>query len=121
MSAKQANIVPMSMAITTFDNRRGLELVLKRIKAQTVLPAAVIICDDGSSLYNQDGLDRYLEFSLIVFCWQPNRKCRAARIKNFGLVQANDRQIIFVGGDCLMPLSFVEMHHHLYCDNALIS
>lgn len=110
-----------SLIITSFMRPLTLRAVLSSVTRQTVLPDQVIIADDGSNSDVSDVVDEFRAKLKPVLCWQKNRDFRAARARNLAILKAESDHIIFVDGDCLLPIKFVEMHRRLIRPSTLVT
>lgn len=100
----------VSLVITTFNWPSALKLVLQSVSEQNLMPAQVIVVDDGSSADNRSVIASFDKSLSIEIVWQDNRDFRAARARNLGLSRVKHEYVIFVDGDCLMPPNFIQEH-----------
>ena len=65
MSKKQSICNEIALIVTTYNRPDYLELVLKSILRQTMLPEEVIIADDGSTQETFDLIAKYAKIFLL--------------------------------------------------------
>jgi len=102
----------VSLIINTYNHPVALNIVLESLKRQTVLPAEVIIADDGS---NDETLDLIIETGRsfpvsLKHVWQEDMGYRLARAKNKAVANAVGEYLIFLDGDLITHRRFVESH-----------
>ena len=109
--------MPLTLVITTYNWPESLELVLKSVENQTVLPDEVVIADDGSSFETQELITEFQEDSElnIVHSWQEDIGFRAAKSRNKAILIATGDYIILIDGDMILHPEFIQDH----IDNAV--
>lgn len=113
----------ISLIITTYNRPDALRLVLLSLNQQTQLPDEVIIADDGSNDETRlliEQLQGQLDY-LLKHVWQKNEGFRAAKIRNKAVLQADNNYLIFLDGDCIPFLDFIEKHCLLAEPNWFVS
>ena len=110
-----------SLIITTFNWPQALDLVFRTILNQTIIPAEVIVADDGSHMDIESIISKYRRNFPIVKIWQPDKEFRAARARNLALARVNYDYVIFIDGDCLLPPNFLEKHLNLARDRTIVA
>lgn len=100
----------VTLLITTFNRPDTLDLVLKTVTDQTLIPDQVVVCDDGSSFKTSMLVRSWLGRLPICHVWQPDRDFRAARSRNLGMSTSEAEYVLLIDGDCLLPSNFVENH-----------
>lgn len=101
-----------TLVISTYNWPEALELVLKSVKAQTLLPDEIIIADDGSTPTTKTIIDTFtgeVDFP-VIHVWQEDQGFRKAKILNKAIAKAKGSYIIQVDGDCIMHHRFIEDH-----------
>jgi len=105
----------VSVIVTTYQRPGALERVLSSLAAQEVLPAEVIVADDGSGP----------ETMALVQAWQGRMKCplihvwqedvgfRAAGARNRAVAASSGEYLVFLDGDCLVFPDFIQRHQAL--------
>ncbi|MFK7834117.1 MAG: glycosyltransferase family 2 protein [Winogradskyella sp.] len=101
-----------SLIIATYNWPEALDLVLKSVKNQIVLPDEVIIADDGSTDETRIIIDRFKsEISIPVsHVWHEDEGFTKATILNKAIAKSKGEYIIQVDGDCIMHRHFVKDH-----------
>lgn len=101
-----------SLIVTTYNNPAFLKIVLKSIMRQKMLPAEVVIADDGSTEETRDLITRYQKIFPVplVHSWIPDEGFRVAMSRNVGIAKAKGEYIIIIDGDIVLSPSFVKDH-----------
>ena len=102
----------ISLIITTYNWVEALELTLKSVENQTVLPDEIIIADDGSGNDTKEFINDYKKcFKIpINHVWQEDRGFRAALIRNKAIYKSTGDYIIGIDGDMILHPLFIENH-----------
>lgn len=110
------NKFPVSLIITTYNRPDALELVLMSVKNQSVLPAEVIIADDGSTEETAILISQYqLDYPVpLIHCWQEDVGFRLSRSRNMAIARAIGEYLIMIDGDMVL-------HHHFIRDHVAIA
>jgi glycosyltransferase involved in cell wall biosynthesis len=104
--------VKLSLLVTTYNWPQALGLVLRSIAEQTVLPAEVIVADDGSAEPTAAAVaewQRKLPVR-VEHVWQADDGFRAARSRNRGIAAATGDYVVMIDGDMVLDRRFVEDH-----------
>jgi len=104
-----------SLVITTYNWPAALDLVLASAVRQTVLPAEVLVADDGSGEATADIVRAFVpRFAAhrvrLHHVWHPDEGFRAAAIRNRALAQASGDYVLLIDGDCVLHPDFVRSH-----------
>lgn len=102
----------ISLIITTYNWKEALDLVLKSVIKQTVLPREVIIADDGSRSDTATMISNYQQqvpFTLM-HVWQEDNGFQLAQIRNKAIAKATGEYILQIDGDVILEKHFVEDH-----------
>lgn len=101
-----------SLLIATYNWPEALELVLKSVLNQTMMPSEVIIADDGSTQETKDLIEHYKkQMSLpLIHVWHEDKGFQKAAILNKAIAKSKGDYIIQVDGDCILHDCFVEDH-----------
>lgn len=97
-------------------NRSGAALaVLRALARQCGEAHEVIVADDGSQPEHVDALRARLpRFRCPVrHVWHPDAGFTAARARNLAAARTGADYIVFLDGDCVPGVRFVQMHHRL--------
>jgi glycosyltransferase involved in cell wall biosynthesis len=101
-----------SVIVSTYNEPECLCMVLTALKRQTVLPAEVLVADDGSPASTLDALSKIageLPFRL-VHVRQPHAGFRLARSRNNAIHQAKGQFIAFLDQDTLPHRLWLERY-----------
>lgn len=100
-----------ALLISTYNWPEALDLVLKSVQTQSVMPDEIVIADDGSSAATQKLIEKYKDAGLpIKHFWQEDQGFRKSRILNKAIASLESDYIIQVDGDCILHQNFVEDH-----------
>lgn len=101
-----------SLVLSTYNWPAALELVLKSIASQTVLPQEVLIADDGSKQETKNLIDSIkMTFPVpIKHIWHEDNGNRKAIIMNKAIAEASSEYIISIDGDVILHPNFVQDH-----------
>ncbi len=100
-----------ALLITTYNWPEALNLVLKSVSEQVLMPQEIIIADDGSAEPTENIISKYIDQGLpIKHIWQEDRGFRRTSILNKAIAACNSDYIIQVDGDCILHPNFVEDH-----------
>ena len=104
-----------SLIIATYNWPQALHLCLKSILEQKVLPAEVIIADDGSTQETAELIKSFQNnFPVpLIHIWHPDEGFRLAAIRNKGIAAATTGYIIQIDGDLILHPHFIADHLQL--------
>lgn len=102
----------VSLIITTYNWSEALELVLKSVNIQKILPNEVIIADDGSKADTKNLINRYKKImnTPLIHSWQEDYGFRASRSRNKAISKAKYEYIVLIDGDIIMHKNFISDH-----------
>lgn len=100
----------ISVIVTTYNRPRALARVLHALQEQTLVPAEVVIADDGSRDDTAELITRLQpDFpSPLIHAWQPDEGFRAGAARNLAASKSSGDWVHFLDGDCVPQVSFVE-------------
>jgi len=104
--------VRVSVVVITYNWPQALDLVLRALARQTVLPDEVIVTDDGSredTAVLLRGLARDYP-TRLVHLWQTDDGARMSRARNRGIAAARGDYVVFLDGDMLAQRDFIADH-----------
>lgn len=106
------NKISTTLLISTYNWPEALNLVLKSVKHQTIMPDEVIIADDGSGEQTRAVIDSYRPgFPVeLKHIWHEDKGFRKSKILNRAVAAATSEYIIQVDGDCFLHSRFIEDH-----------
>jgi glycosyltransferase involved in cell wall biosynthesis len=101
-----------TLIISTYNWPDALNLCLKSVCSQSVLPDEVIIADDGSTIETFHMIEEMkCKFPVpLIHVWQEDEGFQLARIRNKAIARASHEYIIQVDGDLILHEHFVEDH-----------
>lgn len=101
-----------SLIISTYNWPEALNLALKSVLRQTILPAEVIIADDGSGDNTRQLIEDYKKKSPILMkhMWHEDLGFRKTIILNKAYKQTTTDYIIQVDGDIILEKNFIKDH-----------
>lgn len=103
----------VSVIITTYNRPEALKQVIQGLLGQTRVPDEIVIADDGSSFETGDLVKQLIARAgscRMVHVWQEDKGFRAARARNLAIKETTGDYIIFLDGDCIPGIHFVEDH-----------
>ncbi len=105
-------VVRLSVVVTTYNNPRGLELVLTGLSRQTIRDFELLVADDGSG---PETAAIVAEFTTrasfpIRHLWHPDQGFRKCTICNKAILEATGDYLIFFDGDCIPARNCLEVH-----------
>lgn len=115
----------ISVIVPTYNRPKALELCLRSLARQSLLPQEVLIADDGSGQETRDAVSRLtaeLKDSFPVrHVWQEDIGFRKPRILNETVRQSTGDYLIFIDGDCMAHRHFVRAHVDASDPGAILS
>jgi len=102
--------VKVSLLITTYNWPQALFLSIMSALKQTILPAEIIIADDGSTHETATMIQSIDAPIPIIHSWQEDNGFRAAGSRNRAIAKANGDYIIGIDGDMILEKHFIEDH-----------
>lgn len=104
--------IKTALLISTYNWPGALNLVLKSISEQSVLPDEVLIADDGSDDVTKEIIASFKNRIKIPVqhIWHEDKGFRKSIILNKAIAASVSDYIIQVDGDCLLHSHFIEDH-----------
>lgn len=104
-----------SLLVTTYNFPKALDLCLRSIMRQRVMPDEIVIADDGSGAETREVIERYQTLSPVPVrhIWQEDKGFRASMIHNKAYAACRYEYIIQVDGDTFCGRSFIRDHIRL--------
>lgn len=101
-----------ALLIATYNWPEALQLVLKSVSAQTVLPDEILIADDGSGGETAKVIEDFKAKAKVPVkhFWQEDNGFRKSMILNKAVAGTECDYIIQADGDCILHKKFVEDH-----------
>ena len=105
----------VSVVITTYNRSDALLAVLTGLARQTDTNFEVLVADDGSRIEHQAAVltAPVAKFLCLKHIWHPDVGFTASRIRNRGVAASSGDYIIFLDGDCVPEVDFIEQHRRL--------
>ena len=102
----------VSLVVTTYNNEKYLEQVLKSIESLDYLPNEVLIADDGSGKNTANLISKFKQnFPCeLRHIWHEDRGFRASAIRNRAINSAKSEYIIIIDGDMVLDRIFILDH-----------
>jgi len=104
-----------AFVVLTYNRSPALLAVLRALAPQCGASHEVLIADDGSRPDHVDALRAELpRFDCPVrHVWHPDTGFTAARARNLAAARSDADYLVFLDGDCVPGLRFVQMHERL--------
>ncbi len=101
-----------SLIIATYNWPEALELVLKSVLKQSVVPNEVIIADDGSTTETKALIENFKNVFPVPLkhVWHEDVGFTKSVILNKAIAMAVGNYIIQIDGDCIIHKSFIKDH-----------
>lgn len=109
--------------IISFYNRVDqLRLILTALEKQTISDFEVIVSDDGSNDNSIEELQHLIHTSKlsIQHVWHPDTGFNKTKILNKSILAASTEYIIFIDGDCIPAVNFIEDHIKYSKENRVV-
>lgn len=102
----------VSLIITTYNRPDALSLVLQSALRQSVLPAEIIVADDGSGEATAELVAAFAARSPlpVKHVWRPDDGFRAAESRNRALAAAVSDYTVIIDGDMVLHPEFIRDH-----------
>ncbi|MDE5940978.1 MAG: glycosyltransferase family 2 protein [Muribaculaceae bacterium] len=101
-----------SLIVTTYNSPRFLELSMRSVFNQRMLPDEILVADDGSGEETRMLVEELAveSFVPVRHIWQPDEGFRAGAIRNRAIEAAKGEYIIQIDGDMILHPAFVKDH-----------
>ena len=105
----------ISVVITTYNRSDALAQVLQGLSRQSDKNFEIVVADDGSTELQRDAVcTATLALGLtLTHVWHPDIGFTASRVRNRGVSVARGSYIVFLDGDCIPEVDFVQQHRRL--------
>jgi glycosyltransferase involved in cell wall biosynthesis len=102
----------ITLIITTYNWPAALDLTLRSVARQSVLPDEVLVADDGSGPQTRQVVTKWQERlrSPLIHVWQADEGFRLARSRNRAIAAARGDYVIIVDGDMVLHRHFIADH-----------
>jgi hypothetical protein len=101
-----------SLVISTYNWPEALELVLKSVLKQKLMPFEIIIADDGSKNETRELVEFFKKLLSVplIHVWHEDNGFQKAIILNKAIAIATGEYIIQIDGDCILHPYFIKDH-----------
>lgn len=112
----------VTILVSTYNWTEALELSLRSMFSQTVLPDEIIIADDGSTKETAQLIDRLKQETKIPIkhVWHEDNGFRRTIILNKAIAKATGDYILQVDGDVILSPYFVQDHLEVARPNTFV-
>jgi glycosyltransferase involved in cell wall biosynthesis len=102
----------LSVVVTTYNNPRGLRLVLAGLRRQTFQDFELLIADDGSGPETGRMVREFAARASfpVRHVWHPDEGFRKCTISNKAIVEATGDYLVFFDGDCVPGRQCLQIH-----------
>lgn len=102
----------VSLIVTTYNNEKYLEQVLKSIENLDYLPDEVLIADDGSGKSTANLISKFQQNfpCKLKHIWHEDNGFRLSEIRNKAINNAKSEYIIIIDGDMVLDKNFILDH-----------
>jgi len=109
----------VSVIISVYKDTQALEVIINSLLTQTYAPNEIIISEDGNSeemkhFFSSQNNDNIIHLSQEDNGWQKNKALNRA------IKRSKNDYLIFIDGDCVPYLNFIESHIKLSQKNAVL-
>lgn len=101
-----------ALLISTYNWEKALDLVLKSVSVQSMMPDEIIIADDGSAEETAHLVKSYQSQLAvpIIHVWHEDKGFRKSEILNKSVARSSAEYIVQIDGDCILHKNFVQDH-----------
>lgn len=103
-----------SVIVPTYNRPQELELCLRSLSTQSILPDEVLIADDGSRGETRNSIEQFSQSPACPFpvkhIWQEDNGFRKPRILNETVRNSTGDYLLFLDGDCLAHRDWLKNH-----------
>jgi glycosyltransferase involved in cell wall biosynthesis len=102
----------LTVIVSTYNQPAALECILTALRGQTLIPAEIIVADDGSKPETASVIHRHQlqPGPPIKHCWHEDQGFRKTIILNQAIASATSPYIVFLDGDCVPSRHFIADH-----------
>lgn len=113
----------VSLIISTYNSPKALDLCLRSVLQQSVLPDEVLIADDGSGQETRKIVEDFKKLSPVpvIHVWHEDNGFRLTVIRNKAIAQASMDYIIQIDGDIILNRHFIKDHKRFARKNSFVS
>jgi glycosyltransferase involved in cell wall biosynthesis len=102
----------VSVVVTTYNNPRGLQLVLTGLSRQSFKNFELLVADDGSGPETAVVITEFATRAPfpVRHVWHPDQGFRKCTICNKAILEAAGDYLVFFDGDCIPARNCLELH-----------
>lgn len=102
----------VALIISTYNRADALEICLKSVLNQVVLPHEILIADDGSGDETRQLIERYKAlFSVpLIHIWHEDNGFELAKVRNKAIAKSTSDYIVQIDGDLILHEFFIKDH-----------
>lgn len=112
----------IALLISTYNWPEAIDLCLKSVMQQVVLPDEIIIADDGSKEPTLRVIQQYQQLSKvpIIHVWHEDNGFQVGKIRNKAIAQSTSDYIVQIDGDMLLHPYFISDHKAFAKPNSFV-
>jgi glycosyltransferase involved in cell wall biosynthesis len=120
---KKKEKIKVAIIIAVYKWKDALNLVLKSIEKQSILPNEIIIADDGSGNDIKELISSYKKKFRpeVIHVWQKNMGFRKPMCLNKAIAKSKSEYIITIDGDMILHSRFIEDHLNFRKPNTFVN
>lgn len=111
-----------SLLISTYNWPEALDICLKSVMEQKVLPDEILIADDGSKQPTFDIIEKYKKISKVPLkhIWHEDNGFELAKIRNKAIAMSSCDYIVQIDGDLVLHPYFIKDHNDFAKKNSFV-
>lgn len=112
----------ISLIISTYNWPEALQLCLKSVMRQSLMPEEIIIADDGSTASTKEIIDLFRKTykRKIKHIWHEDNGFKLAEIRNKAVANASGDYIVQIDGDVILHQDFIKDHKSFAQENSFV-
>lgn len=112
----------VSLLISTYNWPEALDVCLKSVMAQKLLPDEILIADDGSTDTTKKIVEKYQQISKVpvIHIWHEDNGFELAKIRNKAIAKATGDYIVQIDGDLILHPYFIKDHKDFAKTNSFV-
>lgn len=115
----------ITVIVPTYNRPRALDLCIRSLAGQSLLPQEVLVADDGSGPETRQTVERLAgemkgRFP-VIHVWQEDIGFRKPMILNETVRRSTGDYLVFIDGDCIAHRDFLLAHRDAGSPDAIVS
>lgn len=112
----------VSLIVSTYNRPDALDVCLKSILVQVVLPDEILVADDGSNEETARIVEEYRRrFDIpVIHVWHEDEGFQLAKIRNKAIAKASFEYIVQIDGDLILHPYFILDHKKFAQKNSIV-